>query len=504
LPVVQVPASGAEAGAALRRSWGQRLLISFNLAVIAALLAGVGGVGYFYWRFDHIPRVSLHNLTAAPKGDPQNYLLVGSDSRDCVAPGSADDKSFGDTEVSSGSGRSDTTIVVRVDPKTSHASMVSFPRDLWVEIPGHGHAKINTAFLGDAKAGISGPDLLIATIKLNFGIEINHYAQVDFCGFRGLVNAIGGVTIYLPAPVRDWDTVTFPGKAINQTGLNIRQTGCVQLDGDQALAYVRSRHFQSQLPNGRWVADPTGDFGRISRQQDFIRRAVNKVISQDLYNPIRMQQLASAATDRNFLELSTSLKINDMVKLAKGFKSLSSGNFTEDQIPVVVGVEGSQSTVEFQPGTDAEREAIFDVYRGIDPTAPKPPPAPSSVTVRVLNGSGVAGQAGDMAVALRGQRFGTLDTGNSARTSTTVIRYGSGQEGAAQLLSRYLVSGATLQSEPTLKGVDLLLVTGTDFAGVLTTPRTVGSPLPTTTTTTPVPTSTTIAGTAAQTGVPDC
>jgi hypothetical protein len=116
----------------------------------------------------------------------------------------------------------------------------------------------------------------------------------------------------------------------------------------------------------------------------------------------------------------------------------------------------------------------------------------------------VAGQAGDVAVQLRAQQFGTVDTGNAVRTNATVIRYGAGQEAAAQLLSRYLVSGATLQSEPTLEGVDLLLVTGTDFAGVLTTPRAEGSPLPTTTTTAPAPTSTTIAGTTAQSGVPDC
>jgi LCP family protein required for cell wall assembly len=495
------PEGVSSAGA--HRSWTQRLLILFNLSVIVVLLAGAAGMGWFYLRFNRIPRITVHNLTEAPKGQPQNYLLVGSDTRDFVDPGSADARAFGGQDVSSGSGRSDTIIIVRVDPVTNHASMVSFPRDLWVQIPGHDHAKINTAFLGDAKAGLSGPELLIATIKLNFGIDINHYAQVDFAGFRGLVDAVGGVTVYLPAPVRDHDTTVSPPR--NETGLDIRQTGCVQLNGTQALAYVRSRHFESLQPNGKWKADPTGDFGRITRQQDFIRRAVNKVISEDLYNPIKLDQLVGAATNKNFLTLSDSLKIPDLVKLAKGFKSLSAGNLTQYQIPVKVDSHGAQSTVDFEDGTTPEREAIFDVFRGIDPNAPVAPPAPSSVTVRVLNGSGVAGQAGDVAVALRARQFGTLDTGNAARTTDTVIKYGSGQEAKAQLLERYLVSGAKLESQPTLEGVDLLLVTGTDFSGVLTTPREAAAALPTsTTTTTAPPTSTTLAGTTAESSVPRC
>jgi LCP family protein required for cell wall assembly len=494
------PATAARGGA--HRSWGQRLLISFNLAVIAVFVAGSAGLGWFYWRFDRIPRVTVGNLASQPKGDPQNYLLVGSDTRDFVAPGSADAKAFGGQDVSNGSGRSDTIIVVRIDPQTNHASMVSFPRDLWVQIPGHGHAKINTAFLGDAEAGLSGPELLIQTLKLNFGIDISHFIQVDFQGFKGLVDAVGGVTVYLAAPVRDWDTTVSPPR--NETGLDIRQTGCVELDGTQALAYVRSRHFESLQPDGRWKGDQQGDFGRMQRQQDFIRRAVNKVIGQDLFNPIKLNQLVGVASDN--VTFSSSIKVDDLVKLAKGFKSLSSGNLTQYKLPVDVSSHGSQSTVDFVSGTEADREAIFDVFRGIDPDAPLPPPSPSSLTVRVLNGTGVPGQAGDVAEALRDGQFGTVDTGNAQHAAKTVIRYASGQQAAAQLLQRYLVAGATLESAPSLEGVDLVLVTGGDFAGVLTEPRDPGEAAPTTTTTptTPPATSSTHAGTTTGSVVPDC
>jgi LCP family protein required for cell wall assembly len=484
-----------------RRSLPQRLLIAFNLAVIVVFLTGAGGLGYFYWRFDRIPRLPVAGLVKPEtKQDPQNFLLVGSDTRAFDDSDSEDAEGFGGEDISSGSGRSDTIIIVRVDPRTDQASMVSFPRDLWVEIPGKGHNRINTAFLGDEKAGRSGPELLIETIKVNFDIEINHYAQVDFHGFKGLVDALGGVTIYLAAPVRDWDTSVSP--PINQTGLDIAQTGCVELTGDQALSYVRSRHFQTQQPNGRWISDFTSDFGRITRQQDFIRRAMNKVINQDLFNPVKLARLVGVA-EKN-VKLSSSIKVDDLVKLAKGFRSLSSDTLAQYQLPVYPTNEGLASVVKFEPDKAAEREAVFDVFRGIDRAAIDALVQPSSVTVRVLNGSGVAGQAGEVAVALRAQLFATLDPGNAQRTPQTVIRYGPGQEAKAKLLERYLVAGAVLESQSALEGVDLLLVTGTDYAGVLTAPRTEAPPVTTTTSTTIGTTSTTIAGATVESSVPAC
>ncbi|MBA3955362.1 MAG: LCP family protein, partial [Acidimicrobiia bacterium] len=255
--------------ARLRRSWPQRFLITFNCILIAMCVMAASAVGYSYYRFGNIPRVALGDFLAnEPPGEPQNYLLVGSDSREFVQGGD-DLESFGDTSET-GSDKADTMILVRIDPQAETASMVSFPRDLIVTIAGTGKKnRINTAFA-------DGPSQLIETIQLNFNLPVHHYIQVDFAGFRELVDAIGGVDLYLEHPVRDRD-----GNGQNFSGLDIDQTGCVTLDGTQALAYVRSRHFQSFV-DGRWQADPTGDIGRIGRQQDFIRRAVRSALAKGL------------------------------------------------------------------------------------------------------------------------------------------------------------------------------------------------------------------------------
>src|ERR1700749_1518915 len=110
------------------RSWLQRILIAFNLVLITVVVAGAGGGGYLYWQFDHIDRVPIGKGFLAPEaasGAPENYLLVG-------------------TDAAGGSGHSATPIIVRVDPRTEQAAMISFPRDLWVKIPGLDQAPKNT------------------------------------------------------------------------------------------------------------------------------------------------------------------------------------------------------------------------------------------------------------------------------------------------------------------------------------------------------------------------
>jgi len=111
--------------------------------------------------------------------------------------------------------------------------------------------------------------VLQEVLNLNFGVQIDHYIQIDFCAFRRLVQAVGGVEIPFQYPARDKPSNGNPPLFL------VEQTGCVNLDGDTALAYVRSRHYQYEDPpgSGHWVSDPTSDFGRISRQQDFLRHA---------------------------------------------------------------------------------------------------------------------------------------------------------------------------------------------------------------------------------------
>ena len=457
-------ASTAPPGAAaprLRRTWPQRLLISFNLLLIVGCLAGATGIGYFYYQFGQLPRISFADgviTPDAPPGDPQNFLLVGSDTRDFVDE-EGESSSFGGAGTT-GPPKSDTMILVRIDPRAKRAAMVSFPRDLLVPIAPDGHLqRINTAFA-------EGPERLIQTIKLNWNVPIHHYLQVDFAGFQGLVDAAGGVELYLPGPVRD-----------QVTGLNITDTGCVLFHGDQALSYVRSRHFEYQ-ENGRWRSDPRGDLGRIERQQDFIRRALRKALSSGLTNPSRLNKLVNVGIDN--IAVDNNLSARDIVNLGKQFKSLTPDTLAQFQLPVVNARWNGASVVKVQEGDKARVEEIMQVFRGVEPE-PEAPVDPSGVKVQVLNGSGRSGEASSASESLQAIGFQLGSPGDGRRTDRTTILFGSGQHAKAALLERYLEAGATLQEDPQLQGVDVRLLTGRDFTGVLPQPRAADAAAPTST-----------------------
>ncbi|HUS43746.1 MAG TPA: LCP family protein [Ilumatobacteraceae bacterium] len=199
--------------------------------------------------------------------DAKNFLITGADNNSCIDPDSPYAPAFGDR--SNLGERSDTIMMWRVNPSTSQVAVLSFPRDLFVDIAGTSRkGRINEAYERD------NPQKLIDTIYQNFGINTDHFVQVDFCAFRTLVNAVDGVAVPFATPVRD-----------PNTGLNVPAAGCFTFDGDHALAYARSRKLQYLDENGEWQQDPTSDLGRISRQQDFLRRTVTRLLSKGAYNP---------------------------------------------------------------------------------------------------------------------------------------------------------------------------------------------------------------------------
>ncbi len=439
--------------ARLRRSWPQRFLITFNCVLIATCVLAASAVGYSYYRFGNIPRLDLGGiLNDEAPGRPQNYLLVGSDSRAFVEGGD-DHEYFGD-EGDSGGQRADTMILVRVDPEAQTAAMVSFPRDLIVTVAGTGQrTRINEAFQG-------GPSQLIETIQLNFNIPIHHYVQVDFEGFQALVDAVGGIEIYLPAPVRDQDP-----NGNNISGLDIDQTGCVTLDGFQALSYVRSRHYE-EFVDGHWQSDLTADVGRVQRQQKFIRQAVSEALAKGLTNPKKLADLIGVA--ENNVAFDQKLGAGDILALGRRFQTLEPGAFQQFTLPTRLGNLGARQGVLFLE--EGEADDILDVFRGVVPG--EEVLQPSAVVVRVLNGSGRTGEATAAREQLSNAKFnvsGTDDAGS--RFQTTTIRYAPGKQAEAELLSRYLGTSPTLKEDPELESVDAVLITGADYTGILATPQ---------------------------------
>ena len=212
------------------------------------MLVPVLGFGLLAWStWSGVERVELSPLL---EGSPTatNYLIVGTDSRDGVA----DDVEnagviFGDGVAGE---RTDTIAILRVEGDV--VSLLAIPRDLYVPIEGGARNRINAAF------AFGGPESLIVTVQQELDIPIDHYLEVDFAGFLGLVDALGGVTVDFAHPAYD-----------ERSGLVIDTAGPNELDSAAALAYVRSRRY-TELIDGQFVTDPTSDLGRVQRQQIFL------------------------------------------------------------------------------------------------------------------------------------------------------------------------------------------------------------------------------------------
>jgi LCP family protein required for cell wall assembly len=265
-----------------------------------------------------VSRVGLH--TAAASGGPQNFLVIGSDTRAFVSdPQQA--QQFGN-QGGNGGQRSDTLMVVRIDPGTHQTLVVSFPRDLWVKIPGQGFAKINAAYN-------VGPQKVIDMLKADFGIDIHHYIAVDFQSFQGVVNAIGTVPVYVPYPARD-----------QFTGLYVPFPGCVRLTGEAALAYSRSRELEYySVARMSWMfADLVPDIGRIARQQDFLRQLANVAVAKSLSDPIT----ANNVTNQVFKHLTVDqgLSKDDILSLVDAFRTINPNDTSHVQFATLPWAEG--------------------------------------------------------------------------------------------------------------------------------------------------------------------
>jgi len=476
-----------------RRRWARRTGIVLGVLVLVA--AGLAGAGWFYgrYRYDQIRKIHARHLVAQPPpGRPFDILLVGSDSRAFV-DNSAEAKAFG-TQAQAGGQRSDVTMVARIVPATRQVYVLSIPRDLWVDIPGDmpdisGMNRINAAFDG-------GPDLLIETIEHDLGIPVNHYAAVDFAGFQGMVDALGGITMSFPDPVKD-----------AYSGLVVTRTGCQTVDGAEALALVRSRHLYYDQ-GGVWQYDGLSDFSRIQRQDAFFRAVLAKA-NASLADPLAMNDFIGAAVKN--LTIDDTMSEGDLLHLATIFRGLPATDLHTETLPTYAFTTAGGADVLGEAQPYAERMITqFDALGSTPaPAAPSRRPAassttttttvpsvpPSAVTVQVLNGSGAPGQAEQTEVALQGAGFAVGTAGDAANYGFTrsVVQYAPGHVAAARTLAGYLGGAVTLTADAQLQGDDLVLTTGSDFTGVTGAAGSVGvsvaaspaSPATTTTTTAP-------------------
>jgi polyisoprenyl-teichoic acid--peptidoglycan teichoic acid transferase len=458
------------------RAFLGRYLISLVVAT-ALVVSGVAIVNRgINERVQKIPRINLSLASSPPDG--ANYLIIGSDTRK-FAGESGNIDGFGDPAADPDlqGQRSDTLMVAHVEPNAQRTFVVSFPRDLWVNIPGHdGMYKINAAY------EFGGPQLVVDTLALNFDIPIQHYLEVDFKTFQSIVDAIGNVKVSFPYPARD-----------QQTGLNAIVAGCYPLDGAAALAYVRSRYLEYYI-DGQWqyVGQDAPDLHRIERQQAFIRKLAGLAIEKSLGDPLVAIDISNSVLE--YLKADTQLSRDNVNELIRAFRTVNVNDQNAlrfETVPVVASTaDDGQSILTLGPGADA----VFAELRTFgDNTAQPPTVVPGQVTVKVSDGSG-KGLATAVADTLGEQGFHASPVkATSPVVPTSEIHYAPDQIDEAKALLAY-VPDAKFVSDGSATGA-VRLVLGSSFPGSITVPPTTttlpGTPA-TTTTTVPSTTTTTI------------
>lgn len=426
-------------------------------------MAGVLNWGLSKW--ETIEQVPIASIAAPAEGEAANWLLVGSDSREGIDPDDPRSGIFLGEETPAGK-RTDTIIIARVDPEAGTINLLSVPRDLWVPIAGTGKSgRVNTAFNGEG-----GEERLVDTIESYFGLEINHYAEVNFVGFKDIVDALGGVPIWFDQPMRD------AGSA-----LDIPSAGCHLLDGFDALAFARGRKLE-YFSNGSWQSDPTGDLGRTSRQQYFIRQVAATAT--------RKLDFTSIGTVNNLLDSGgenlaiSGVSPRDLVDLAKIFASVEGDQIVGHSLPVVDFRTSSGAAVLELVAKQAE--PTLNIFRGVNavPIVEETTTTTElAYSVKVLNGSRIPGQAGDATGGLKTAGFDMDAPDNADPTERTVVFYGPGLEEGAVDVARWIGVNPDVQFDATIDQV--VVVTGTDYTEILTAPRSESSVFVPTTTTPP-------------------
>ena len=405
-------------------------------------------------KLSSINRIKLPDnvLAASHPGAPSNYLIVGSDTRDFV-DNAAERQAFGTNDHGP---LSDVMMVVHLVPAQGTAFVVSFPRDTYVHIPGHDDEKLNAAY------ALGGPALLIKTFSEDFDIPIQHYLAVNFLGFEKIVAAIGHVKIYFPTAARDFKTGLYQG------------AGCNSLDGVQALAYARSRHYaipregvthpDPQNPDD-WVEDPRADLDRIKRQQYFLRSLGQIALERGASNLFTANRLADAVVKS--LTGDSGLTNRDIKSLVRTFRGLDPATVEMTTLPVAL--DGSNLVAQYP-----EAKPVLDRLKDLSvPVSQLPTLAePSTVRVVTVDASGVNGRATELQAKLTGRGFVDGGTGDASQSDfpKTQVRYAPGKAVDGLTVALYLGTSNVVEAANTtlrlgdqkLNG-DVIVVVGRDY-----------------------------------------
>ncbi|NHA66766.1 LCP family protein [Phycicoccus flavus] len=417
---------GREAGPAAeeRRSpWRKRVVI----ALVAVLVVGGALAAVATWRLSsNITRVDVSEAlgTDRPTRAPQateavNLLLIGSDNR--TGKGNT---SYGTVAEDPGV-HSDTNLLVHLSADRTWAMVVSIPRDSMTKAPPEcsptapKNQWVTRQWNHNFKIG--GTGCLIRTLEGDTGVFVDHYAVVDFNGFKQMVEALGGVEVCTTEPIDD----------ANST-LKL-SAGTHKLSGEQALAYVRTR---KSLGDG-------SDLGRIKRQQAFLSSVAQEATSSRLlFQPTRLYSFLDAATKS--LTTDPRFGLGTMKDLAESVRGIGLDNVEFLTVPTEP-FPADTNRVQWQDSADAVWEAIREDRRiGERPKASPGPSAsdapltvsPADISVEVVNGAGTTGLAGQAAEMLRVQGFTVTGTDNRYGADRgTLVEYSAGQEEAARTVA---------------------------------------------------------------------
>jgi len=440
-----------------RRLLGRHPVVSVLAILVTLTITLVSLSAYAAYRgvYDSIHHVTVTSGELGkrpPKlNGSQNILIIGSDSR------SGTHGKYGRGIQGS---RSDTSMLLHISPTHTGAIVISFPRDTMVPIyscqsDGQGHPgqqaqpgsleQLNWSFSNGGAA------CLWRTLEQVTRIHIDHFVEVDFSGFKSIVNDVGGVPVCLPFAIRD------PASKLNLPA------GKSVVHGDQALAFVRERHIGLG-----------SDLQRINRQQIFLASLAQKVKqSSSLSDPTRLYNMVhDIATS---LTTDSGLSLTDMYAIANSLKGLSTKALQFIMAPVVPYPANPANQVEFsQPSADQLFRAIArdnhilkTARRAAHAKTQLPTVKPAKVALQVLNGTNIAGLAATTASQLTARGFNVAGTGNATGTaSSTVIEYASAAQLPQVNTLQKEIPGAQIKQVSSLKGSTLSLVLGNGFKGV--------------------------------------